>query len=127
MLSSENGLLCFSLKHYLEHISILIRHTNKISSINLYRLFKLYKKSFTSLLYTSRGHGCGIYSVLIFVDNKALKRAHSRLRNCFSNTVYRYFKSMFLFSTSSRHINLKIKIPFHIIHNIEHLGLVIKF
>jgi hypothetical protein len=37
--------------------------------------------------YTSRGHGCGFYSELIFVDSKALKWAHSRLRNYFSNTA----------------------------------------
>jgi hypothetical protein len=39
--------------------------------------------------YTSRGHGCGFYSELIFVDSKALKWAHSRLRNHFSNAAYR--------------------------------------
>jgi len=39
--------------------------------------------------YTSRGHGCGFYSELIFVDSKALKQAHSKLRNYFSNKVYR--------------------------------------
>jgi hypothetical protein len=37
--------------------------------------------------YTSRGHGCGFYSELIFVDSKALKWAHSRLRNYFSNAA----------------------------------------
>jgi len=37
--------------------------------------------------YTSRGHGCGIYKLLIFVDSKALKQAHSKLRNCFSNAA----------------------------------------
>ena len=36
-------------------------------------------------IYTSRGHRCGFYSELIFVDSKALKWAHSRLRNYFSN------------------------------------------
>ncbi len=35
--------------------------------------------------YTSRGHGCGFYSEVIFVNSKALKWAHSRLRNYFSN------------------------------------------
>jgi hypothetical protein len=39
--------------------------------------------------YTSRGHGCGIYIALIFVDSEALKQAHSKLRNRFSNAVYR--------------------------------------
>ena len=39
------------------------------------------------MLYTSRGHSCGIYSELIFVESKALKQAHSRLRNCFSNAA----------------------------------------
>jgi len=37
--------------------------------------------------YASRGHGCGIYKLLIFVDSKALKQAHSKLRNCFSNVA----------------------------------------
>ncbi len=35
--------------------------------------------------YTSRGHGGGIYSELIFVESKMLKKAHSKLCNCFSN------------------------------------------
>ena len=39
------------------------------------------------VIYTSRGHGCGFYSELIFVDSKALKWAHSRLRNYFSNAA----------------------------------------
>ena len=39
------------------------------------------------LNYTSHGHGCGFYSELIFVDSKALKWAHSRLRNYFSNAA----------------------------------------
>jgi hypothetical protein len=39
--------------------------------------------------YTSHGHGCGFYSELIFVDSKALKWAHSWLRNYFSNAAYR--------------------------------------
>ena len=39
--------------------------------------------------YTSRGYGCGNYSELIFVESKALKQAHSGLRNCFSNAAYR--------------------------------------
>jgi hypothetical protein len=39
--------------------------------------------------YTSRGYGCGNYSKLIYVDSKALKQAHSGLRNCFSNADYR--------------------------------------
>jgi hypothetical protein len=29
------------------------------------------------------------YTELIFVDSQALKQAHSKLRNCFSNAVYR--------------------------------------
>lgn len=33
--------------------------------------------------YTSLGYGCGIYNELIFVENKALKRA----RNSFSNAL----------------------------------------
>jgi hypothetical protein len=37
--------------------------------------------------YTSRGYRCGFYSDFIFVERKALKRAHSRLRNCFSNAA----------------------------------------
>jgi len=37
--------------------------------------------------YTSRGHGCGIYKLLIFVDSKVLKQAHSKLRNCFSTAA----------------------------------------
>ena len=36
-------------------------------------------------IYTSRGHGYGFYSELIFVDSKVLKWAHSKLRNYFSN------------------------------------------
>ncbi len=35
--------------------------------------------------YTSRSHGYGIYSELIFVDSKALKSAHSKLSNYFNN------------------------------------------
>ena len=38
-------------------------------------------------LYTSRGYRCGNYSALIFVESKALKQEHSRLRNCFSNAA----------------------------------------
>jgi hypothetical protein len=30
-----------------------------------------------------------LYSELIFVESKALKQAHSELRNCFSNAAYR--------------------------------------
>ncbi len=37
--------------------------------------------------YTSRGYECGIYSALIVADSKALKQAHSKLRNCFSNAA----------------------------------------
>ena len=37
--------------------------------------------------YTSRGYSCGIYSELIFADSKALKQAHSKLCNCFSNAA----------------------------------------
>ena len=37
--------------------------------------------------YTLRGHGCGIYSELIYAESKAMKRAHSKLCNCFSNAV----------------------------------------
>jgi len=40
-----------------------------------------------AFLYTSRGHGCGIYKLLIFVDSKVLKQAHSKLRNCFSTAA----------------------------------------
>ncbi len=40
-----------------------------------------------SFAYTSRGHGCGIYSELMFVESKALKQAHSWLCNCFSNAA----------------------------------------
>ena len=39
------------------------------------------------IVYTSRGHGCGKYSELIFVESKALKLAHSWLRNGFSNVA----------------------------------------
>jgi hypothetical protein len=39
--------------------------------------------------YTSRGHRCGFYSELIFVDSKALQWTHSWLRNHFSNAAYR--------------------------------------
>jgi hypothetical protein len=46
------------------------------------------KKSIHSFCYTSHGHGCGIYSALIFVKSKALEWAHSKLRNHFSNAVY---------------------------------------
>ncbi len=41
------------------------------------------------IIYTSRSHECGFYSELIFVDSKALKWAHSWLRNHFSNAAYR--------------------------------------
>ncbi len=41
----------------------------------------------TNTIYTSRGPGCGFYSEFLFVDSKALKRAHSWLRNGFSNAV----------------------------------------
>jgi len=37
--------------------------------------------------YTSRGDGCGFYSELILVESKALKQAHSKLRNWFSNAA----------------------------------------
>ena len=37
--------------------------------------------------YTSRGHGCGLYSELIFVESKALKQLHSLLCACFSNAA----------------------------------------
>ena len=37
--------------------------------------------------YTSHRYNCGIYSALIFVESKALKQAHSELRNCFSNAA----------------------------------------
>jgi len=37
--------------------------------------------------YTSRGHGCGNYNALIFVESKVLKQAHSKLRTCFSNAA----------------------------------------
>jgi len=37
--------------------------------------------------YTSRGDGCGFYSELILVESKALKQAHSKLSNCFSNAA----------------------------------------
>ncbi len=40
-----------------------------------------------SLGYTLRGHGFGIYSEFIFVEIKAMKRAHSWLRNCFINAA----------------------------------------
>jgi hypothetical protein len=33
------------------------------------------------------GYGCEIYNALLFVESKALKQAHSRLRNCFSNAA----------------------------------------
>jgi len=39
------------------------------------------------IIYTSRGDGCGFYSALILVESKALKQAHSKLRNCFSNAA----------------------------------------
>lgn len=38
-------------------------------------------------IYTSRGCRCGFYSELIFVRSKALKQAHSKLCNCFSNAA----------------------------------------
>ena len=39
------------------------------------------------LIYTSRGHRCGFYSKLIFVESNPLKQAHSKLCNCFSNAA----------------------------------------
>jgi hypothetical protein len=44
-------------------------------------------KSTADCCYTSRGHGCGIYSELFFVESKALIQAHSWLCNCISNTA----------------------------------------
>ncbi len=40
------------------------------------------------MVYTSHGHGCGIYNELIFVNSKTLEWAHSKLRNDFRNEVY---------------------------------------
>ena len=37
--------------------------------------------------YTSRGYGYEFYSELIFVESKALKQAHSKLCNYFSNAA----------------------------------------
>ena len=45
---------------------------------NWYKICGLY-------LYTPRSQVFGFYSELVFVDSRALKWAHSRLRNHFSN------------------------------------------
>ena len=44
-------------------------------------------KTYIIAFYTSRGHGCGKYSELIFDESKALELAHSWLRNGFSNVA----------------------------------------
>jgi hypothetical protein len=39
------------------------------------------------VMYTPRGHVCGIYGRVILFESKARKQAHSRLCNCFRNAA----------------------------------------